>query len=197
MRKMTKFPIGHVILGTLLSFFLIVQTSICDSGVNNSHVLQNDKSSVTLNNTTPILQNDIAKNESDDKNKKSPNATVIQINSTANAANIKHDTNQNKQENNVELLKNKPHSHSPELDSGAVIRAFYVFVGLSVIVVAYLIFRSFRLRNNPAQMVKKYGVLAHKQDIEMRPLPLDDDDDDDDTTVFDASKLPLHSKQTA
>lgn len=37
-------------------------------------------------------------------------------------------------------------------------------------------------------MVRKYGILANKQDIEMRPLPLDEEDDDD-NVVFDASGL--------
>lgn len=37
-------------------------------------------------------------------------------------------------------------------------------------------------------MVRKYGVLAHRQDVEMRPLPLDEEDDED-TTVFDASNV--------
>lgn len=37
-------------------------------------------------------------------------------------------------------------------------------------------------------MVRKYGILANKQDIEMRPLPLDEEDDDD-NIVFDASGL--------
>lgn len=34
-------------------------------------------------------------------------------------------------------------------------------------------------------MIRKYGVLTHRQDVEMRPLPLDEDEDDD-TTIFDA-----------
>lgn len=54
----------------------------------------------------------------------------------------------------------------------------------------------YRLRKRPAQMVRKYGVLTNKQDLEMRPLPLDEDDDDE-TTVFDASGLSLNSQQTA
>ncbi|XP_008546918.1 uncharacterized protein LOC103570823 [Microplitis demolitor] len=81
-----------------------------------------------------------------------------------------------------------PSGHVPTLDSGAMMRAFYVFLGLSVIGVAYLVFRSTRLRKSPAQMVRKYGILANKQDIEMRPLPLDEEDDDD-NVVFDASGL--------
>ena len=41
-------------------------------------------------------------------------------------------------------------------------------------------------------MIRKYGVLTHRQDVEMRPLPLDEEDDDD-TTVFDASNVSTHN----
>lgn len=78
--------------------------------------------------------------------------------------------------------------HSTSLNSGALLRGFYVFVGLTTLALAYMVFRSFRLNKSRTQMVRKYGVLAHKQDMEMRPLPLDEDDEDD-TTVFDATGL--------
>ena len=85
--------------------------------------------------------------------------------------------------------------HATSLNSGALLRGFFVFVGLSVIALAYMLFRSFRLNKNPTQMVRKYGILAHKQDIEMRPLPLDEEDDDD-TTVFDVSGLAQSRPQS-
>lgn len=43
-------------------------------------------------------------------------------------------------------------------------------------------------------MVRKYGVLAHRQDVEMRPLPLDEEDDED-TTVFDVSNVLTNNVQ--
>lgn len=43
-------------------------------------------------------------------------------------------------------------------------------------------------------MVRKYGILAHRQDVEMRPLPLDEEDDED-TTVFDASNVLTNNVQ--
>ena len=42
-------------------------------------------------------------------------------------------------------------------------------------------------------MIRKYGVLTHRQDVEMRPLPLDEDDEDD-TTIFDARNVPIHGR---
>ena len=45
-----------------------------------------------------------------------------------------------------------------------------------------------RITKTRAQMIRKYGILAHRQDVEMRPLPLDEDDEDD-TTVFDVSSM--------
>lgn len=73
-------------------------------------------------------------------------------------------------------------------NAGALVRGFLVFVGLSVLVMAYIVFRSFRLSKTRAQLVRKYGVLTHRQDVEMRPLPLEEEDDED-TTVFDASNV--------
>lgn len=46
----------------------------------------------------------------------------------------------------------------------------------------------YRLSKTRAQLVRKYGVLTHRQDVEMRPLPLEEEDDED-TTVFDASNV--------
>lgn len=43
-------------------------------------------------------------------------------------------------------------------------------------------------------MVRKYGVLTHRQDVEMRPLPLSEEDDED-TTVFDASNVMTNNVQ--
>lgn len=51
-----------------------------------------------------------------------------------------------------------------------------------------------RLNKTRAQMVRKYGILAHRQDVEMRPLPLDEEDDED-TTVFDASNILTNNVQ--
>lgn len=79
-------------------------------------------------------------------------------------------------------------SEGHTFNTGALVRGFLVFVGLSVLVMAYIVFRSFRLSKTRAQLVRKYGVLTHRQDVEMRPLPLDEEDDED-TTVFDASNV--------
>ncbi|EFN84468.1 uncharacterized protein LOC105183225 [Harpegnathos saltator] len=88
--------------------------------------------------------------------------------------------------------------HSSEghttFNTGALVRGFLVFVGLSILVMAYIVFRSFRLSKTRAQMVRKYGVLTHRQDVEMRPLPLEEEDDED-TTVFDASNVLTNNIQ--
>ncbi|XP_015592488.1 uncharacterized protein LOC107266484 [Cephus cinctus] len=77
---------------------------------------------------------------------------------------------------------------SASLNSGALLRGFLVFVGLSIVVMAYIVFRSLRLSKTRPQMIRKYGILAHRQDVEMRLLPLEEEDDDD-TTVFDATSI--------
>ncbi|XP_011503078.1 PREDICTED: uncharacterized protein LOC105366357 [Ceratosolen solmsi marchali] len=85
--------------------------------------------------------------------------------------------------------------HISSLNSGAFLRGIFVIIGLSIIVMAYMVFRGFRLSKTRAQMVRKYGVLAHRQDVEMRPLPLDEDDEDD-TIVFDASNIASNTLQS-
>ncbi|KAK3912279.1 Protein FAM174C [Frankliniella fusca] len=80
---------------------------------------------------------------------------------------------------NVELDK--------KLNPEALMRGFYVFVGLSAIVMVYIAWKSFGKR--PAQ-VHRYGVITNREDLEMAPLDSDDGDDDD-TTHFDLSKHRL------
>ncbi|KAK4884572.1 hypothetical protein RN001_000843 [Aquatica leii] len=72
------------------------------------------------------------------------------------------------------------------LQSGALLRGFYVFLGLSIITVFYFVYRSYRLRHGsqPSTTVKKYGITARRSDMEMRPLELDDEDDD---TLFEVN----------
>ncbi|XP_046621585.1 uncharacterized protein LOC124305795 [Neodiprion virginianus] len=115
-------------------------------------------------------------------------------------------TDQVKKEANLDLNVTAPQTTiqpqilGPNLsvNTGALWRGISVFMGLTVLVIAYIILRCVRLSKNRTQMVRKYGVLAHRQDVEMRPLPLDDEDEDD-TTVFDASEIGIHDKhrQTA
>lgn len=93
----------------------------------------------------------------------------------------------NKTAHTVDMSNESSEGHA-SFNTGALIRGFLVFVGLSILVMAYIVFRSFRLSKTRAQLVRKYGVLTHRQDVEMRPLPLEEEDDED-TTVFDASNV--------
>lgn len=76
---------------------------------------------------------------------------------------------------------------SKKLNPEALMRGFYVFAGLTFIVMIYVAWRSFRKR--PTQ-IHRYGVVANREDLEMAPLDSDDADDDD-TTHFDISKHRL------
>ncbi|XP_011864139.1 PREDICTED: membrane protein FAM174B-like [Vollenhovia emeryi] len=93
----------------------------------------------------------------------------------------------NKTAHTVDTSSESSEGHT-SFNTGALVRGFLVFVGLSILVMAYIVFRSFRLKKTRAQLVRKYGVLTHRQDVEMRPLPLEEEDDED-TTVFDASNV--------
>ncbi|XP_034246812.1 membrane protein FAM174A-like [Thrips palmi] len=78
---------------------------------------------------------------------------------------------------------------SKKLNPEALMRGFYVFVGLSIIVMAYIAWKSFGKR--PTQ-IHRYGVVGNRDDLEMAPLDSDDGDDDD-TTHFDISNHRLQT----
>ncbi|XP_067001999.2 protein FAM174C [Anabrus simplex] len=77
--------------------------------------------------------------------------------------------------------------HDAKLSPGAVLRGFYVFVGLGAIVVMYIVVRTIRLRRKKTT-VRKYGILASREDVEMTPLGAEDEDED--TTLFDVNSHP-------
>lgn len=75
---------------------------------------------------------------------------------------------------------------SRKMNPEALKRGFFVFAGLSVIVLMYIAWKSFGKR--PTQ-VHRYGVITNHEDLEMAPLDSDDGEgDEDDTTHFDISK---------
>lgn len=75
-------------------------------------------------------------------------------------------------------------------DSGTLLRTSYVFIGVALIVVAYFVVRSLRLRCRKNRKMK-YGILATNDDaFEMRHL---EEDDEEDATVFD--KTLSHSRR--
>ncbi|XP_063988991.1 uncharacterized protein LOC135168578 [Diachasmimorpha longicaudata] len=168
-----------------LAFFVTTRISVCsdiedgDAGNTSANAIVNNQTK-SNNGTTDV-----------EKGK------IINVSDKENGKGVQTHGEQEKagQENNITMDPTViPLAHIPSLNPGALKRAFYVFAGLSIIVLAYLMIRSFGFKKNPAQMVRKYGVLAHKQDIEMRPLPLDEDDEDD-TTVFDISGLSPQRSQ--
>jgi len=65
--------------------------------------------------------------------------------------------------------------------NGAILRAFYVVVGVTAIVIVYFVVRAVRLRRKRSKS-RKYGIIAKSGDVEMTPL--EQDDEDDDMTVF-------------
>ncbi|PSN33862.1 hypothetical protein C0J52_18857 [Blattella germanica] len=71
------------------------------------------------------------------------------------------------------------------IGTGAVVRGFYVFVGLGAIVVMYIVVRTIRLKRKKTT-IRKYGVLANQEDVEMTPLGAEDEDDE--STLFDMTK---------
>lgn len=69
-----------------------------------------------------------------------------------------------------------------------LMRAFYVLIGVTAIVVIYFGVRAWRLRRK-RNKTKKYGLITGRgADYEMAPLDADDDDDDEDTTVFEMNR---------
>ncbi|XP_062614321.1 membrane protein FAM174-like [Saccostrea cucullata] len=73
-------------------------------------------------------------------------------------------------------------------NKGMLMRAFYVLIGLTAIVVVYFGVRAWRVRRKRNKS-KKYGLITGRgADYEMAPLDADDDDDDEDTTVFEMNR---------
>ncbi|XP_071444235.1 membrane protein FAM174A [Hetaerina americana] len=91
--------------------------------------------------------------------------------------------------NNATLDGTWHRSSVETLNFGALLRGFYVFLGLSVIVIMYFTVRAIRLGRKKTK-VKKYGILASREDLEMTPLGVDDEEEDN--TIFDLSSHPGH-----
>ncbi|XP_006624576.1 uncharacterized protein LOC122716838 [Apis laboriosa] len=178
-----------------LLIFQLKQSAVC----NESFRIGRDIPDPTENKNVETVKKDNAHNSLDGEKYQqnavlSGGTTILENNRTVDNITSKQ-TDDNKTAHTTETRKEHVgEGHATSLNAGALKRGFYVFVGLSVLVLAYIVFRSFRLNKTRAQMVRKYGVLAHRQDVEMRPLPLDEEDDED-TTVFDASNVLTNNVQ--
>ncbi|XP_033223941.1 membrane protein FAM174-like [Belonocnema kinseyi] len=179
-----------------LSIYLLAQVVVCDSTDrkkrdNETHPpVKSDKSSSNDGAIHPTSnKNPPAELPATDKTpvEKKSNSKILTSNTTGTKP--ANGIVQNTSETGDTTVNG---GHLTTLNSGALKRGFYVLIGLSVFVIAYFVFRSFRVTKTRAQMIRKYGILAHRQDVEMRPLPLDEDDEDD-TTVFDVSNMSAHN----
>lgn len=187
---MTRSKIQKMKFFVFLLIVLLAQTAICDRSFRE----RRDVDKVPL-----VKPEEEASKKLDER---------IQQSATGSSSEAKKPADGNKTHDNITLKPspdvnaNKTHIADNETSSedhttfnaGALVRGFLVFVGLSILVMAYIVFRSFRLSKTRAQLVRKYGVLTHRQDVEMRPLPLEEEDDED-TTVFDASNVVTSSIQ--
>ncbi|XP_059479655.1 uncharacterized protein LOC132199152 [Neocloeon triangulifer] len=63
------------------------------------------------------------------------------------------------------------------VNSGSLLRGFYVFLGLGLIVIMYLVARTVRLKQKVTR-VHKYGIISNRDDLEMAPLEIDDDENE-------------------
>lgn len=80
--------------------------------------------------------------------------------------------------------------------SGIALRAFYVIIAVSALVIVYFLVRAICSRKR-RQNTRRYGVLRTNQDrMEMHPLSeVEDDDDDDDLTLFDIKQEKRRNKR--
>ncbi|XP_050458529.1 membrane protein FAM174B-like isoform X2 [Cataglyphis hispanica] len=186
---MTRSKIQKMKFFVFLLIFLLAQTAICDGSFREKRdVTAEDKKKVALVNEinkgvhepSVRVKQKVAELSSDAK-KPATDGNKTQDNITSKSSS---DVTVNR----THIVDNEPSEDHTTFNTGALVRGFLVFVGLSILVMAYIVFRSFRLSKTRAQLVRKYGVLTHRQDVEMRPLPLEEEDDED-TTVFDASNV--------
>lgn len=187
---MTRSKIQKMKFFVFLLIFLLAQTAICDANfrerkdatvVDKKVSLVDEKADKKVDEPSARIQQSAAGSSSDAKK------PATDSNKTHDGITLKPspDVNANK----THIADNEPSSEDhATFNAGALARGFLVFVVLSILVMAYIVFRSFRLSKTRAQLVRKYGVLTHRQDVEMRPLPLEEEDDED-TTVFDASNV--------
>jgi len=193
---MTRSKIQKLKFFIFLLIFLLAQTAVCDGNFREKRdapltdVDKKAAAAVAVANagTNEAVHRDVQKNAAGPppadarKPASDGNKTHDGITST------KPDTAvANKTTHTADTSSESSEGHT-SFNTGALVRGFLVFVGLSILVMAYIVFRSFRLSKTRAQLVRKYGVLTHRQDVEMRPLPLEEEDDED-TTVFDASNV--------
>lgn len=81
------------------------------------------------------------------------------------------------------ILNNKP----------MLMRAFYVLLAVSSIVVVYFLMRAWRLRRKRSKS-RKYGLITAKgTDLEMAPLDQEDEDDED-MTVYEMNNKNSRKK---
>ncbi|XP_026476387.1 uncharacterized membrane protein C19orf24 homolog [Ctenocephalides felis] len=78
------------------------------------------------------------------------------------------------------------------LNSGAVLRGFYLLIGLSILVVLYLAYRGLRLRRS--RIERRYGTNKTNDTQELTPLPVgiiadDEDSDGEDQTIFELQHI--------
>ncbi|KAK4320999.1 hypothetical protein Pmani_008166 [Petrolisthes manimaculis] len=99
-----------------------------------------------------------------------------------------HTTTDNK-DKTPDTLDRDNHGSSKEpvegpsgLSPDAMLRGFYVFIGIGTIVLVYIAIKFVRLRRRRAP--QKYGLLSHTEDQEMFPLAADDGDDEE---IYNAS----------
>ncbi|KYM95759.1 PREDICTED: uncharacterized protein LOC108780058 [Cyphomyrmex costatus] len=192
---MTRSKIQKLKFFIFLLIFLLAQTAVCDGTFREK---RNSSLTSVDGKVVPIADENAGTNEKPGDKDSQRNAVGSPVDAKKPPAdgNKTHDiTSKPLPSDNVVANKTAhivdPSSESSEghtFNTGALVRGFLVFVGLSILVMAYIVFRSFRLSKTRAQLVRKYGVLTHRQDVEMRPLPLDEEDDED-TTVFDASNV--------
>ncbi|KAK9298053.1 hypothetical protein QLX08_008408 [Tetragonisca angustula] len=185
---MTRSRIQMIKVLIFLLIFLLEQSALC----NGSFRIDRAIPEPLLDKSVEAPRKDSAHISTDGKKHQqnsilTSGTTTSEVNKTDNITSKQTDVNRTAYTTGTRK-EHVGEGHATSLNAGALKRGFYVFVGLSVLVLAYIVFRSFRLNKTRAQMVRKYGVLAHRQDVEMRPLPLDEEDDED-TTVFDASNV--------
>uniref|UniRef100_A0A1L8D6Q6 Protein with signal anchor n=2 Tax=Nyssomyia neivai TaxID=330878 RepID=A0A1L8D6Q6_9DIPT len=78
--------------------------------------------------------------------------------------------------------------HWARTDDNSLQTAFLAFAAIGILLIFFIIFRSYRLRTSRAE--RRYGVQGNRNTQELTPLPMavDEDSADDEQTLFDASQ---------
>ncbi|KAJ9575884.1 hypothetical protein L9F63_007250 [Diploptera punctata] len=178
--------IGHYLILICIFTCIASQNSKTSEGqIADTITNGKDSSSTTENDNSSRIDKKNDENQPTKHLLQSSGSTVTTKNNSAATIAPSVTVFQEEKSTSVNTNKDNKFIGNRNIGTGAVIRGFYVFVGLGAIVVMYIVVRTIRLKRKKTT-VRKYGVLTNREDVEMTPLGAEDEEEE--STLFDMTK---------